>query len=62
MNLAARLDRLEKQRRREEDHVFVPINETGTVARLPRRWVEFLMEKEREAAAGGRHRNRTDGQ
>jgi hypothetical protein len=30
--------------------------------RLPRRWVEFLIEKWREATAGGRYYNRTDRQ
>jgi hypothetical protein len=60
--LTARLARLEKQCRGDEDHVLVPINEAGTVVRLPRRWVEFLIERDRGVTAGGRHDNRTDGQ
>ncbi len=61
--LIARLARLERQCGGEQEYVLVPLpHDPDRTMRLPRRWVEFLTERDREAIAGGLRHNRTDGQ
>jgi hypothetical protein len=62
-NLRAHIERLEKECRDEQEHVFVPLpHEPDRTMRLPRRFVEFLVMKGQEHAASGGYYNRTDEQ